>query len=206
MRLAHSRKAVQTSAFENTNQCTIGLKLDKVMVIVLICTMALTSLKAYLSSGDLTEEDIWLCFSDGVDMEGRINYDMDRCWKWTKCIGINGYGALTISRISLTAHRLSWWLHNGTPEMTSDMVVRHKCDNKECTNPAHLEIGTQIDNIKDAFDRKRINNRKLSDDDILEMKIKRTEGMMVKDIASVYGISVSHTSLILNGKTKRTIG
>ena len=37
--------------------------------------------------------------------------------------------------------------------LTSDEVTRHTCDNKRCINPDHLIVGSQGDNIRDAFER-----------------------------------------------------
>ena len=33
------------------------------------------------------------------------------------------------------------------------MVIRHKCDNSNCCNIEHLEIGTQKDNVRDLIER-----------------------------------------------------
>ena len=35
------------------------------------------------------------------------------------------------------------------------MVIRHKCDNPNCCNIEHLEIGTPYDNVQDMIKRKR---------------------------------------------------
>ena len=37
-----------------------------------------------------------------------------------------------------------------------DEVVRHKCHNRRCINPEHLELGTQQDNIQDERDRREL--------------------------------------------------
>ncbi len=36
----------------------------------------------------------------------------------------------------------------------SDQVVRHRCHNRRCINPAHLTIGDRRDNLYDELDRR----------------------------------------------------
>lgn len=89
----------------------------------------------------------------------KVNYDgptmphMDTpCWGWTAALR-RGYG--TISRPGqagqIRAHILSWLIHNGPYNTT--LMVLHRCDNKVCTNPTHLYLGTASDNVRDAVDR-----------------------------------------------------
>lgn len=53
-------------------------------------------------------------------------------------------------------HRVAYCKAKGvTHESTIGLVVRHKCDNKRCINPDHLEIGTSVDNAQDAIERGR---------------------------------------------------
>lgn len=79
----------------------------------------------------------------------------DGCWGW---IGakVQGYGLITIgprSAGSMRAHRLSYILHKG--EIPAGMLVLHRCDNPECTNPDHLEVGDQAANMRHVSERKR---------------------------------------------------
>ena len=38
-------------------------------------------------------------------------------------------------------------------ELVDGEVARHTCDNKRCINPEHLIVGSQGDNVRDAFER-----------------------------------------------------
>lgn len=38
--------------------------------------------------------------------------------------------------------------------LTRDQVVRHRCHNRCCVNPEHLEVGSRADNIQDERDRR----------------------------------------------------
>ena len=44
-------------------------------------------------------------------------------------------------------------------DVPSPLVVRHKCDNRKCINPEHLEVGTIQDNVNDRMKRKRSNHK-----------------------------------------------
>lgn len=51
------------------------------------------------------------------------------------------------------AHRVSWLLNKG--EISGNLHVLHKCDNRLCVNPAHLFLGTNHDNVKDMWSKGR---------------------------------------------------
>lgn len=76
----------------------------------------------------------------------------DACWPWTGAT-IKGYGHSHWGREHYYAHRKSWELAFGP--IPDGMVVRHRCDNPPCVNPAHLEVGTQADNVADMIARGR---------------------------------------------------
>jgi hypothetical protein len=85
----------------------------------------------------------------------------DECWPFTGRTNGNGaypgYGWIRgpeANRRPLAAHRISWELHNGP--IPDGLFVLHKCDFPPCTNPAHLFLGTNRDNMRDAAAKGRI--------------------------------------------------
>ena len=74
----------------------------------------------------------------------------NECWTIGRKPHKNGYIYWKNKRL----HRLVWEMHNAEP-IPDGMVIRHKCDNRECCNPFHLELGTQAQNIQDMIERGR---------------------------------------------------
>ncbi len=73
-------------------------------------------------------------------------------WKGKTCS--NGrYGRIEGTKKITMAHRYIW--ENIYGEIPKGMCVCHKCDNGLCINPKHLFLGTQKDNVKDMFDKRR---------------------------------------------------
>jgi hypothetical protein len=77
------------------------------------------------------------------------------CWEWIGSRNDRGYGqvyAVPPSRPML-AHRASWTINVGA--IASELCILHRCDNPPCVNPAHLFLGTRVDNNRDMREKKR---------------------------------------------------
>ncbi len=81
----------------------------------------------------------------------------DECWPWRAARHVQGYGAFAFTKHKITtAHRVAWAItYNRSRLPSSKLQVMHKCDNKLCVNPKHLERGTASQNNHDAFARCR---------------------------------------------------
>ncbi len=142
------------------------------------------------------EERFWL----KVDMLGS-------CWEWRGKILKNGYGCLPFHKSYFLTHRVSWELsHDYSP---GDLEVCHSCDNRRCVFPGHLFLGTQLDNMRDAVNKGRMNtprgedsgNSKLTWQDVREIRRLRVEhGLLHKEIASRFRISTKQVTVILNNQ------
>ena len=70
-------------------------------------------------------------------------------------------------------------------KIPNGMVVRHKCDNRLCINPAHLELGTHKENAMDRETRGR-NRSPLSIPDVENIKKSKLSN---RELAACYGVA-----------------
>jgi hypothetical protein len=134
-----------------------------------------------------------------------IGSSVNDCWNWSGKDNGNGYGYFYFEGKQQKAHRVAWEQVN--KEIPKGMCVLHKCDNRRCCNPSHLFLGTYQDNAADRQKKGRTvipDNRgencgtsKLSNDDVLTI---RSAGGLQKDIAKMFGVSISLVSQIRSGK------
>lgn len=103
----------------------------------------------------------------------------DECWEWTGAHNKLGYGTIVQDRKHLAAHRVSYLIHYN--DLPSDKLVRHKCDNPKCVNPAHLELGTKKDNARDMVERDRSISL-LTTKQVIKARKMRASGMKVRAI------------------------
>lgn len=110
----------------------------------------------------------------------------DKCWEWTGGTS-RGYGKLKFGCITLTAHKVSWFLLHGL--VPKGKLVLHKCDNRSCMNPKHLYIGTHSDNMHDKVLRNPGNPGrplKFRNGEVWLMKRLRSNGVSRKTIAVMF--------------------
>lgn len=98
-------------------------------------------------------------FWSGVDIKSD-----DECWNWMRGKNTTGYGLFSVRNTDeqweRTGRTYSQVLaHRVAAAVTMDVerhdYVMHKCDNRLCCNPAHLQVGTALDNMLDAIAKGR---------------------------------------------------
>jgi len=150
-----------------------------------------------------------------VHFNNKIKKVDNSCWEWLGILRKDGYGVFTIYRKQWRAHRYSWFLVNG--EIPNGMIICHSCDNRKCVNPEHLWLGTQMDNIRDASRKGRLDGRKvglgerqrchkLTIQKVTEIRSLYCTGMVTqKKLAELYLVSLQTIYLILKRKIWKCI-
>lgn len=83
----------------------------------------------------------------------KVTRSEHECWPWSGATHNKGYGNIGIDGRTTTTHRLAYTLAVGP--IPPGMQVLHRCDNPPCCNPAHLFIGTHLDNMRDKIQKGR---------------------------------------------------
>jgi hypothetical protein len=72
------------------------------------------------------------------------------CWLWTGDTW-KGYGKTAYKGKKWMAHRLSYTFY--VEEIDPTTVIHHKCANRTCCNPDHLQAVSHIDNVAEMMGR-----------------------------------------------------
>lgn len=132
------------------------------------------------------------------------------CWLWTGAtFGSLGYGQISMARDEKTgaprntcAHRVSYELAHGA--IPRGQHVLHSCDVPLCVNPAHLFLGTQTDNMRDASGKGRLgvsrpSRQTVTDEQVAEIKRLVASGVKQVAVAQRFGVSTTLVSLLVKG-------
>lgn len=153
------------------------------------------------------EERFW----SRVNKYGKLVPNMDtRCWSWLGRKNDSGYGQFNIGDKGITISRYSYILHYGL--IPSGMLVCHKCDNPECTNPDHLFLGSTKDNTRDSINKGRFawgeksGMAKLTCDNVIEIRILWKSGLHdLKQLSDRFNVHKVTISSVVNNKSWRSV-
>lgn len=91
-------------------------------------------------------------------LKSRIDISINGCWEWNSTIDSKGYGMISINGKIQRAHRVAYSSFVG--QIPDGLLIMHKCDNRKCCNPSHLQPGTAKDNIRDMHNKGRAPDRR----------------------------------------------
>lgn len=118
------------------------------------------------------------------------------CWIWTANRNRSGYGVIKWHGRAYYAHRFAYLTFIGP--IPDGLLVCHTCDTPACVYPAHLFVGTDLDNQRDKWDKGRGTpmrgenhpEHKLTDAQVAELRQRfAAGGVLQKALAHEYGIS-----------------
>lgn len=82
----------------------------------------------------------------------------DSCWVWLGFIDKRGYGTFKVNDKTVRAHRASYAIFCG--DLVPGLTINHKCSNRKCVNPDHIEQVTMAENNLAAATASTINKSK----------------------------------------------
>lgn len=123
------------------------------------------------------------------------------CWPWAGVRTEKGYGRFAQT---IMAHRMAYYLVKGP--IPAGLIVLHSCDNPPCCNPAHLRVGSHLDNSRDAMSRARLsygarNGRASVTPEQAAYICDNPDKKTGKALAAQFGIAESTVSYIKSGRS-----
>lgn len=133
------------------------------------------------------------------------------CWEWTGGRHGTGYGCVPKKDGGgRYAHRAMYEAAFGA--IPKGLYVLHHCDNRLCINPAHLFLGSHLDNIKDMHAKGRQSGGsmpneanpfcKFSNDMIRGIRAACKAGVQKREIEKTFSISETHYYRVVKGVSR----
>lgn len=169
---------------------------------------------------DITDERFWPKQINGhtwSESESRrlfwekVDVSGPGCWRWKASKQPSGYGQARRRGETITAHRLMWeYVYGAIP---AGLCVLHRCDNRECVNPAHLFLGTKADNTADMMAKGRngfvhgeaATGSRLTTHGVSLARRMAKSGIGIREIGRRFGVSHEAVRRAVNGATWRRL-
>ena len=133
----------------------------------------------------------------------------DACWPFTGRRTRKGYGSFTVAGRLASAHRVAYELTNGP--IPKDLHALHTCDAPPCCNPAHIFLGTNLDNMRDRCSKgrqargERTAKAKLTEANVVEIRARNAAGESQAALARSFGVSVGAIAGIVHRRNWRHV-
>lgn len=139
----------------------------------------------------------------------------NECWPWVGAVDKrSGYGLLpgvkpNGRKLNYFTHRLAYAFNKGP--VPPGLIVLHSCDNPICCNPAHLSVGNDLQNSREAFERGRIRlgaERRqsiLNDRLVRHIRALRDGGSTTLQIGRKLGLNTATVYGVVSGKSWRHV-
>lgn len=114
------------------------------------------------------------------------------CWLWQLSLNNKGYGRINVNGVVEYAHRVFYKRHNG--EIPEGLELDHKCSNRACVNPDHLEPVTHTVNLR------RGAKTKYTIESIKLIRKLKSDGLGSRQISKMLDMPRSTVGFIMSGK------
>ncbi len=128
------------------------------------------------------------------------------CWFWLAGKTSAGYGHFAFRGKLMYAHRFAFWITTGV--WPGELYCCHSCDNPGCVNPAHLFLGTCLENMQDAVSKGRMaygekhGLSKLDEEEVCQIRSRYAAGGVSQEqLGAEFGVCQPDISQIVNRKT-----
>lgn len=129
----------------------------------------------------------------------------DACWVWPGAHNRRGYGHMTFRGKTIATQYIAFEEANGP--VPAGMCVMHTCDNPPCCNPAHLKLGTVLDNNADKVAKLRHcyganhNKARFTEQQVLEIRRRADAGETRAALAREFGVGYGAIDAIAKRRT-----
>jgi hypothetical protein len=141
--------------------------------------------------------------ANSVEEDGPLE---TKCLVFTGSRNGDGYGQIYYGGRTQAVHCLAWRTEVGA--IPPGKQINHHCDNPPCFKIEHLYCGDQTQNMTDMVQRGRcaLTGRKLSEQQVLEVRERAARGENISTIAKDCGLSYSGVRFIVNGWVWKELG